>query len=146
MIVACQWNRSSPAGPALHDVGGSFCRSMSSFWILLLAISEKENMVIETMMNMVRNYFVAQPLSAWSFKWISWYDYHKVWINLYERLPQTPSKYKECWTRVQTYLLEGQWPSLPFQTFSLCKEAETVNIYGCSKCLTWIAWVMEEIC
>ena len=23
----CQWNRSSPAGPALHDVGGSFCKS-----------------------------------------------------------------------------------------------------------------------
>jgi len=23
----CQWKRSSPAGPALHEVGGSFCRS-----------------------------------------------------------------------------------------------------------------------
>jgi hypothetical protein len=39
MIVACQWNKSSPVGPALHDVGGSFCKSMNSFWILLLAIS-----------------------------------------------------------------------------------------------------------
>ena len=27
MMVACQWNKSSPAGPALQDVGGSFCRS-----------------------------------------------------------------------------------------------------------------------
>ena len=28
--LTCQWNRSSPAGPAEHDVGGSFCRSCSS--------------------------------------------------------------------------------------------------------------------
>ena len=30
MMVACQWNRSSPAGPALHEVGGSFWRSCSA--------------------------------------------------------------------------------------------------------------------
>lgn len=38
-MVACQWNRSSPTGPALHEVGGSLCNSSSSFWILLLAIN-----------------------------------------------------------------------------------------------------------
>ena len=26
-LLTCQWNKSSPAGPALQDVGGSFCRS-----------------------------------------------------------------------------------------------------------------------
>ena len=29
MMVACQWKWSSPAGPAEHDVGGSFKRSCS---------------------------------------------------------------------------------------------------------------------
>lgn len=38
MIVACQWNISSPTGPALHEVGGSLCKSLSSFSILLDAI------------------------------------------------------------------------------------------------------------
>uniref|UniRef100_A0A0A9GYH6 Ubiquitin-conjugating enzyme E2-17 kDa n=1 Tax=Arundo donax TaxID=35708 RepID=A0A0A9GYH6_ARUDO len=33
MIVACQLNISSPTGPALQEVGGSFCRSLSSFRI-----------------------------------------------------------------------------------------------------------------
>lgn len=31
MIVACQWNRSSPTGPAEQFAGGSFLRSSSSF-------------------------------------------------------------------------------------------------------------------
>lgn len=39
IIVACQWNISSPTGPALHEVGGSFCRSLSSFCILFDAIT-----------------------------------------------------------------------------------------------------------
>lgn len=30
-----QANKSSPIGPALHDAGGSFCRSISSFCIRL---------------------------------------------------------------------------------------------------------------
>lgn len=38
MIVACQWNKSSPAGPALQEVGGSLCRSCSSFWMRLEAM------------------------------------------------------------------------------------------------------------
>lgn len=40
IIVACQWNMSSPTGPALHEVGGSFCRSFNSFRILLDAIDQ----------------------------------------------------------------------------------------------------------
>ena len=28
-LLTCQWKRSSPSGPALQDVGGSFCRSCS---------------------------------------------------------------------------------------------------------------------
>ncbi|MDQ9370295.1 hypothetical protein RF107_14785, partial [Escherichia coli] len=39
MIVACQWNMSSATGPALHDVGGSFCKSLSSFKIRFDAIA-----------------------------------------------------------------------------------------------------------
>ena len=31
MIEACQWNRSSPTGPALQDEGGSLPMSMSSY-------------------------------------------------------------------------------------------------------------------
>lgn len=31
--------RKKAVGPALHEVGGSFCRSLSSFWILFDAIS-----------------------------------------------------------------------------------------------------------
>lgn len=38
MIVACQWNRSSPTGPALHCAGGSLPRSCSSLLILFNAI------------------------------------------------------------------------------------------------------------
>lgn len=30
IMVACQWKRSSPVGPAEHDDGGSRPRSMSS--------------------------------------------------------------------------------------------------------------------
>lgn len=40
MIVACQWKRSSPTGPAEHCAGGSRFRSSSSFLILLRAIFE----------------------------------------------------------------------------------------------------------
>lgn len=33
IIVACQWNRSSPIGPAEHDEGGSLLhRSVSDFF------------------------------------------------------------------------------------------------------------------
>lgn len=38
IIVACQWNRSSPTGPALHCAGGSLPRSCSSLLILFNAI------------------------------------------------------------------------------------------------------------
>jgi hypothetical protein len=37
-MEACQRKRSSPTGPALHDEGGSLCKSTSSFCIRLLAI------------------------------------------------------------------------------------------------------------
>jgi len=40
MIVACQWNRSSPMGPAEHDEGGSRPRSVSSLLIRFRAIAE----------------------------------------------------------------------------------------------------------
>jgi len=40
MIVACQWNRSSPIGPAEHDEGGSRPRSVSSLLIRFNAMSE----------------------------------------------------------------------------------------------------------
>jgi len=40
MMVACQWNMSSPTGPALQEVGGSFCRSFNSFRILFDAIDQ----------------------------------------------------------------------------------------------------------
>jgi hypothetical protein len=36
--VACQWNISSPTGPALQLAGGSFPRSHSSLLILFIAI------------------------------------------------------------------------------------------------------------
>ena len=29
----CQWNKSSPTGPALHEEGGSLPMSCNSFWI-----------------------------------------------------------------------------------------------------------------
>jgi hypothetical protein len=38
MIVACQWKRSSPTGPAEQFAGGSFFKSSSSFMMRLLAI------------------------------------------------------------------------------------------------------------
>ena len=38
MMVACQWNKSSPTGPALHCAGGSRPRSWSSLLILFRAI------------------------------------------------------------------------------------------------------------
>lgn len=38
MIVACQWKRSSPTGPAEHCAGGSRFKSSNSFLILLRAI------------------------------------------------------------------------------------------------------------
>ena len=38
MIVACQWNKSSPIGPAEQFAGGSRPSSCSSRWILLSAI------------------------------------------------------------------------------------------------------------
>jgi len=40
MIVACQWNKSSPIGPAEHDDGGSRPRSVSSLLILLSAMAK----------------------------------------------------------------------------------------------------------
>lgn len=40
MIVACQWNISSPTGPAEHCAGGSCARSFSSLWILFRAMVE----------------------------------------------------------------------------------------------------------
>lgn len=40
MIVACQWNRSSPTGPAEHDEGGSRPKSVSSLLIRFKAIVE----------------------------------------------------------------------------------------------------------
>lgn len=40
MIVACQWNISSPTGPAEHCAGGSCARSFSSLWILFKAMVE----------------------------------------------------------------------------------------------------------
>jgi len=40
MMVACQWNRSSPIGPAEHDDGGSRPRSVSSLLILFNAIAK----------------------------------------------------------------------------------------------------------
>lgn len=46
MIVACQWNKSSPAGPALQEVGGSLCRSCSSFWIRLEAMMHCKNRIV----------------------------------------------------------------------------------------------------
>jgi len=39
MMVACQWNRSSPIGPAEHDDGGSRPKSVSSLLILFNAIA-----------------------------------------------------------------------------------------------------------
>lgn len=38
MMVACQWKRSSPTGPAEHDEGGSRPRSASSLLMRLSAI------------------------------------------------------------------------------------------------------------
>lgn len=38
MMVACQWNKSSPTGPAEHWAGGSLCKSVNSFWIRFSAI------------------------------------------------------------------------------------------------------------
>ena len=38
MIVACQWKRSSPTGPALQFAGGSLPRSRSSLLIRLSAL------------------------------------------------------------------------------------------------------------
>lgn len=38
MMVACQWNKSSPIGPAEHDEGGSRPKSVSSLLILFKAI------------------------------------------------------------------------------------------------------------
>jgi len=40
MMVACQWNKSSPIGPAEHDDGGSRPRSVSSLLILFNAIAK----------------------------------------------------------------------------------------------------------
>ena len=39
MMVACQWKRSSPTGPALQLAGGSFARSCSSLLIRFDAIA-----------------------------------------------------------------------------------------------------------
>jgi len=39
MMVACQWNRSSPIGPAEHEDGGSRPKSVSSLLILFNAIA-----------------------------------------------------------------------------------------------------------
>lgn len=39
MMVACQWKRSSPTGPAEHCAGGSRPRSCSSLLILFSAIT-----------------------------------------------------------------------------------------------------------
>lgn len=39
MIVACQWNKSSPIGPAEQEDGGSLPRSVSSLLMRLRAIS-----------------------------------------------------------------------------------------------------------
>lgn len=36
----CQWNRSSPAGPAEHEVGGSFCRSASSCGLIFFLVGK----------------------------------------------------------------------------------------------------------
>ena len=44
MMVACQWNRSSPTGPALHWAGGSRPRSCSSLLILFRAIFWEEGL------------------------------------------------------------------------------------------------------
>ena len=38
MIVDCQWKRSSPTGPAEHELGGSFERSCSSLLIRFEAL------------------------------------------------------------------------------------------------------------
>ena len=38
MIVACQWKRSSPTGPALQSAGGSRWRSSSSLLMRLSAM------------------------------------------------------------------------------------------------------------
>lgn len=37
-MVACQWNKSSPTGPALQFAGGSFFKSSNSFIIRFDAI------------------------------------------------------------------------------------------------------------
>lgn len=42
MMVACQWKRSSPTGPALQSAGGSRRRSSSSFEIRLSAIFDAD--------------------------------------------------------------------------------------------------------
>lgn len=39
IMVACQWNKSSPMGPAEHDDGGSRPRSVSSLLMRFKAIS-----------------------------------------------------------------------------------------------------------
>jgi len=39
IMVACQWNRSSPIGPAEHDDGGSRPKSVSSLLILFNAMA-----------------------------------------------------------------------------------------------------------
>ena len=46
IIVACQWKRSSPMGPALHDVGGSRPKSFNSLLILLSAISLRKREMV----------------------------------------------------------------------------------------------------
>ncbi len=43
MIVACQWKRSSPTGPAEQFPGGSLPSSNNSLWILLRAIVAEES-------------------------------------------------------------------------------------------------------
>lgn len=40
MMVACQWNKSSPTGPAEQWAGGSRCKSLNSFWIRFSAMGQ----------------------------------------------------------------------------------------------------------
>jgi len=46
IMVACQWNRSSPIGPAEHDDGGSRPKSVSSLLILFNAIAKVVSVVV----------------------------------------------------------------------------------------------------
>jgi len=46
-MVACQWNKSSPIGPAEQDDGGSRPKSVSSLLILFNAIAKDVCVVFE---------------------------------------------------------------------------------------------------